>query len=173
MFVVSVRSSSIKAAALSVLLVACAMVGIYATGRSISVSVQSAKRGIDYSAADDAQRLSFLSQFGWDVVTEPVEVREIVIPAEFDTAYEQYNKFQLELGFDLSDYCAKRAKRWTYEVKNYPGYENSGLVQANIFVLDGKVIGGDICSIEKDGFMHSFAYPQKKENVSKDGQTAS
>ena len=164
MFIVSVKSSSIKAAVLSVMLVVCAVFGVYAAGRSVKASVSSAKSGISYSASDAAERIAFLAQFGWEIVPEPVEVREIVIPAEFDAAYEKYNELQREHGLDLSEYSAKRAKRWTYEIKNYPGYEASGLVQANIFVLDGKVIGGDICSLEKDGFMHGFINPDTKEN---------
>ena len=163
MFVVSVKKSSIKAAVLTVLLVASAMFGMYAASKSVAASVESAKNGIDYKAADASGRLSFLSQFGWEVEQDPVEVREVIIPAEFDTAYEQYNEMQKEHGLDLSRYRGKRAKRWTYEVKNYPGYEGSDLVQVNIFVLDGIVIGGDVCSLETDGFMKSLVYPQKEK----------
>lgn len=164
MFVVSVRKSAIKTGVLGILLVVCAVLGVYAAGRNVSATVESAKSGFDYKAADASGRLKFLSQFGWEVEQDPVEVREVIIPAEFDAAYEQYNKFQQEHGLDLSKYCGKRAKRWTYEVKNYPGYEGSDLVQANIFVLDGVVIGGDICSLETNGFMQSFIYPQKELN---------
>ena len=167
MFVVSVRKSAIKTGVLGVLLVVCAVLGVYAAGRNVSATVESAKSGFDYKAADASGRLKFLSQFGWEVEQDPVEVREVIIPAEFDAAYEQYNKLQQEHGLDLSKYCGKRAKRWTYEVKNYPGYEGSDLVQANIFVLDGVVIGGDICSLETNGFMQSFIYPQK-EKISTD-----
>ncbi|MBR2893486.1 MAG: DUF4830 domain-containing protein, partial [Clostridia bacterium] len=46
---------------------------------------------------------------------------------------------------------------WSYEIKNYPGYENTdGVIRGNILVYDGIVIGGDICSIELDGFMAGF-----------------
>ena len=171
MFVVSVRKSAIKTGVLGLLLVVCAMLGVYAAGRSVSASVESAKGGFDYKAADASGRLRFLSQFGWEVEQDPIEVREVIIPAEFDAAYEQYNKLQKEHGLDLSKYCGKRAKRWTYKVKNYPGYEGSDLVQASVFVLDGVVIGGDICSLESNGFMQSFLYPQK-EKTSTDVTTA-
>ena len=41
---------------------------------------------------------------------------------------------------DLTPYAGKRAKRWTYNIKNYPGYEgDSGTVQANILVYEGDV----------------------------------
>ena len=166
MFVVSVRKSAIKTGVLGVLLVVCAVLGVYAASKSISATVESSKNGYDYKAADASGRLRFLSQFGWEVAQDPVEVREVIIPAEFDAAYEQYNALQKEHGLDLSKYCGKRAKRWTYEVKNYPGYEGSDLVQANIFILDGVVIGGDICSLETNGFMRSFVYPRKEKSLS-------
>lgn len=160
MFVLSVKSSAIKATVLSVIMVLCATVGLVAAGKSVAVNVSRKSNGISYRASDAQERVSFLSQFGWEVEADPVEVREIIIPAEFDSAYDQYNDLQKEHGLDLSDYGGRRAKRWTYEVKNYPGYENtSGMIQANIFVLDGLVIGGDVCSLETDGFIQSFNFP--------------
>ena len=86
-------------------------------------------------------------------------VCEVIIPAEFDDVYEKYNELQKEQGFDLSLYASKRVKRWTYEITNYTGYENTGFIHANILVYDGKVIGGDVCSTELNGFMHGFAKP--------------
>lgn len=175
MFIVSVRSSSIKAVAVSVLLVACAAIGLVAAGKSVATAVMRSDSGISYLADNAAQRINFLAQFGWEVEEDPVEVSEVIIPAQFDAAYEDYNEMQKQHGLDLSKYGGRRAKRWTYEVKNYPGYESAdGLVQANIFVLDGAVIGGDICSLETDGFIQSFVYPQnQKENISSDVQTTS
>lgn len=173
MFIVSVRSSSIKTVALSVLLVACAAVGLVAAGKSVSTAVTRSASGISYLAGDATQRIAFLSQFGWEVEEDPVEVSEVIVPAEFDSAYSDYNEMQKQHGLDLAKYAGRRAKRWTYQVKNYPGYEAAdGLVQANIFVLDGAVIGGDICSLEQDGFIQSFIYPEKESNTS-DVQTTS
>lgn len=170
MFIVSVRSSAIKTGVLSVLLVACAAFGIFAAGKSVSAAVTADKTGLSYLAGNAAQRVDFLAQFGWEIDEDPVEVSEVIIPAEFDSAYKEYNDMQAGHGLDLSKYSGMRAKRWTYTVKNYPGYENNdGMVQANIFVLDGAVIGGDISSLEKDGFMQDFNYP--KENSSVYGET--
>ena len=87
---------------------------------------------------------------------EPLEVKEIIIPAEFDDVYEKYNDIQKEQGFDLTAYCSKRVKKWTYKVTNYPNYEGSDCIRATLLVFDGKVIGGDVCSVELDGFMHGF-----------------
>ena len=170
MLVVSVRSSAIKTGVLSVLLVACAAFGIFAAGKSVSAAVTADKTGLSYLAGNAAQRVDFLAQFGWEIDEDPVEVSEVIIPAEFDSAYKEYSDMQAGHGLDLSKYSGMRAKRWTYTVKNYPGYENNdGMVQANIFVLDGAVIGGDISSLEKDGFMQDFNYP--KENTSVYGET--
>ncbi len=90
-------------------------------------------------------------------------VAEVIIPSEFDDTYKAYNEIQKKQGFDLEKYKGSGVKRWTYEIKNYPGYaEDSGCIRANMLVCDGKVIGGDICSVELDGFMHGF---QVKENA--------
>ena len=86
----------------------------------------------------------------------------MIIPAEFDRGYEKYNEIQKAQNLDLMPYAGKRAKRWTYSIKNYPGYEGAdGTVQANILVYEGAVIGGDVCSTELDGFMQGFDFPTK------------
>jgi hypothetical protein len=105
-------------------------------------------------AKTNEQRIEFLKQFGWEVDAEPVEVVEVVIPTEFDDVYEKYNIIQKKQGFDLTGFKGKRMKRWTYTVKNYPDKKDN--VRANILVLDGKVAGGDVCSVELNGFMHGF-----------------
>ena len=85
-------------------------------------------------------------------------MREIVIPEEFDDVYLRYNELQKKQGLDLSKYRSKRVKRWTYIIKNYPGYsETDDCVRINLLVFDGCVIGGDVSSVELDGFMHTFA----------------
>ena len=159
MFVVSVKSSAIKSVLLCLLLAGCAALGVYAAHRSISAAGKADNAAVSYRASNAAERAEFLSQFGWEAGEDPLEVAEVLIPAEFDKAYEEYNSIQKQHGLDLSDYSGKRVKRWTYEIKNYPGYESSGLVQANLFVADGQVVGGDICSLEKNGFIQCFYFP--------------
>jgi hypothetical protein len=118
---------------------------------------------IRLSASNAAERLAFLSQFGWEVSEDPIEVSEVIIPAEFDETYEKYNGVQKEQDMDLKPFAGSRVKRWTYEVLNYPGYENQpGVVQANLLVSDGKVVGGDVCSLELGGFLHGFDFPTDK-----------
>ena len=120
-------------------------------GRETSALADS---GYTLEADGSAQRLDFLSQFGWQCDPEPVSVKEVVIPGKFNEVYTQYNELQKQQGFDLQQYSGRRAKLWTYTVTNYPGGVSD--VVANLLIIDGKVIGGDISSTLLDGFMHGF-----------------
>lgn len=165
MFVVSLKRDNIKKIIVGALIAVIVIVGVYflLTGSSDGEDDTATKNGISMKAADNKDRIAFLSQFGWEVTEDPIEVSEVIIPDEFDETYEKYNEIQKEQNLDLSGYKGKRVKKWTYEIKNYPSHENSdGIIRANILVFDGVVIGGDVCSIELDGFMHTFAFPDKQ-----------
>ncbi|MGI5967365.1 MULTISPECIES: DUF4830 domain-containing protein [Anaerotruncus] len=101
------------------------------------------------------QRITFLESFGWQVEPEEEEILEVKIPKELDEVYEKYNEIQKSQGCDLTKYGGKRCKRYTYIVLNYPDQPEN--VRANIVTYNGKIIGGDVCSVELDGFMHGFA----------------
>ncbi len=129
-------------------------------------STDADKTAVSYKAEDAAQRIAFLSQFGWKISEDPIEVSEVIIPSEFDKAYLQYNEMHKAQGLDLEPYKGMRAKRWTYDILNYPGYEGkSGYVQANLLVYEGRVIGGDICSLEQNGFMQGFDFPAAEQST--------
>lgn len=155
MFVFSLKSRGFKLAIICVLVALAAVATVLLLRTQVPVPADSA---ISYEAKDAKGRVDFLSQFGWEVNSEPVEVTEIVIPVELDEVYLQYNAIQLEQGLDLEAFCGCRAKRWSYTVKNYPD-ASEDYIRANLIICDGKVIAGDICSIEADGFMHGFARP--------------
>ena len=38
-------------------------------------------------------------------------------------------------------------------------------LEVGVQLLNGAVIGGDICSLEQDGFIQSFIYPEKRSNT--------
>lgn len=99
-------------------------------------------------------RIDFLEQFGWTVSETPTEEKNVTIPREFDKIMLSYNEFQRQMGLDLTKYKGKDIKRYTYEVTNYPEYE--GRVFANLLIYRNKVIGGDICSADANGFLQSF-----------------
>lgn len=164
MFVVSVKSSTLKSIAVFSLVAVLATIGgVYAVKKNKTAPV-SKMNGIVFKASTSEERLSFLSQFGWEVEEEPEEVKEVVIPTEFDDVYNQYNVIQKQQGLDLEKYKGARVKCWAYKVKNYPGYEDStAVIRANMLVFDGVVIGGDISSTELGGFMHTFDFPQNSK----------
>ena len=114
------------------------------------------KAGKYYLAArTNEERVKFLEQFGWQVSAEPIEIENVPIPARFNAVYENYNNIQKLQGLDLSKYKQQSCTRYTYQILNYKNAPNS--VRANILVLNNRVIGGDVCSVELDGFMHGFA----------------
>ena len=122
-------------------------------------------------ASTNEERVAFLKGFGWDVESNPMETREVMIPEVFNDVYTEYNKMQKSQGYDLKPYAGYRCMQYKYMVKNYPEYSE---VIATILVYDGKVLGGDLACAEVDGFMHGFArdsqyYGGKKpENVKSD-----
>jgi hypothetical protein len=160
MFVYSIKSSRLKYAILIIAGIALIVTLLLFTRGDRAAAGSNAIR----TAASTAQeRQAFLSQFGWEIGDDPIEVSEIIIPADFDDTYKKYNEIQLAQNFDLSNFQGRRVKRWTYEVLNYPGYEGRrGVVQANLLIDRGAVIGGDICSLELGGFIHGFDPPTER-----------
>jgi len=100
-------------------------------------------------------RIAFLSQFGWQVEPTPTESTTVTIPAEFDKVFASYNELQRRQGLDLSGYASRTVERYTYKITNYEGYD--GTVQANLLISRGRVIGGDVCSADTNGFIHGFS----------------
>ena len=155
MFIYSLRARTLKFFAVvcvSLVAVITLIAFVPAYGEDLSVS----KNGdINYSGIKtNEDRIEFLSQFGWEVKSEPIETAEVTIPAEFDKIFTGYNEIQKRQGLDLSAYKKKKLTRYTYEVTNYKG--ESGVVYANILVYRNKVVGGDICSADVKGFIHGF-----------------
>lgn len=158
MFVVSLSSKKIKKVLLPLLCFVFAVSAVvlfrcFSTTADKTSEVESVGKNI----TDSSQILTFISTFGWEVDEEPDEVREVIIPAEFDDVYNNYNAIQLKQGYDLQKYAGERVKRWTYTIKNYPEYVDQECIKINILVYKGEVIGGDVCSVRLDGFMHGFS----------------
>ena len=159
MFVYSVKTSKAKIAALLIAVgaIVIALFLVVSRGKQPAAANESA---VKYKASTAAERIAFLSQFGWKIYEDPVEVSEVIIPEDFDAGYAEYAEMNKAQGLDLEPYKGMRAKRWTYDILNYPGLENkSGIVQANLLIFDGRVIGGDICSLEQGSFMNGFDFP--------------
>ena len=140
--------------ALTVLITLIAFVPTYtaSVGGSADVDNEITYNFEKVKSAADA--VTFLSQFGWEVQGEPVEVKTVTLPAEFDKVFAAYNELQKELGLNLQKFKGKDVTRYTFTVTNYEGYE--GTVYANVLVYRNRVIGGDICSADVSGFVHGF-----------------
>lgn len=154
MFIYSVKASSIRfftVLTLSVALLTTLIVLIPAY-EPLSVSASETVRFDKIKTNED--RVSFLGQLGWKVAENPLETVAVTIPDEFDAVFLEYNNLQKEIGLDLSRYKRKDVMRYTYQVENYPDYQ--GLVYANILVYKNKIIGGDICSADLNGFVTSL-----------------
>ncbi len=91
---------------------------------------------------------SLLASLGYDF-SENYTKKTFTIPNEFDLVYNNYNAIQKEAGYDLLPYRGKECIMYTYEIYNHP----FGKCNANIIVYKGKIIGGDISSVNLDGFM--------------------
>ena len=116
-------------------------------------------------------RVAYLADFGWQVSPEPIATQEMLIPKEMDESYNEYlalQSGQVDIliiptgeqsgqGFDLEKYAGKRAKRYTYEITNYPTGEAG--VQVNLLIYKNTVIAGEVLSPQLDGFLHGLAMP--------------
>ena len=161
MFVYSLRASTLKffavvCVALTALIMMIAFIpgydgeqGFITTGKENEISYEKIKTEED--------RVNFLAQFGWQVKGEALERADITIPKEFDKIFTGYNEIQKRQGLDLSKYKGKTVSRYTYEISNYEG--ESEKVYANVIVYRNRVIGGDICSANVNGFIHGFEKP--------------
>ena len=158
MFIYSLKASTLKFIAVVVISIGLliTLVSIIPNGvETVYAASDTENIKINYrDIKTNDDRINFLKQFNWEVSPEPVEIAEIIIPKEFDAIYKKYNEVQKAQSLNLEKYKNKPVKRYTYEIPEYPGY--NGKVYANLLVYKEKVIGGDICSAEINGFMHGF-----------------
>lgn len=106
----------------------------------------------------NAQRVEYLRNCGWEVVEEPVETFQFLLPEKLEEPYASYNDLQLSQGFDLRPYCGRQLARYTYTLTNYPDRPEG--VQANLYVCDGQIIGGDIFCSGAGGFQEALLSAQ-------------
>ena len=155
MFIYSFKASTIRFFAIIVLSVAAIITLVALIPKYEPTSVYTENQKVTYSKiVTNDDRRNFLSQFGWQTAEAPVDEAEVKIHVKFDTVYESYNTLQTKQGLNLEKYKNKDVTRYTYEITNYSDYD--GKVLANIIVYKNKVIGGDICSADVNGFLHGF-----------------
>ena len=157
MFIYSLRASTLKffgVIALSLLTLAALVFFIpaYDGGAIESSAVLADGQTVEFTGIKtEEDRLNFISSLGWEVKAQPIEEEKVTIPAEFDRVLSEYNILQQQQGLDLAKFKRKKATRYTYEVTNYTGWD--GPVYLNLLVCRNRIIGGDICSADANGFV--------------------
>lgn len=153
MFIYALRATTLKLFGIvllaAVLLVSLAvMIPVYGDD---TLAAQAEGQEISYvKIKTNEDRIGFLKQFGWEVQETPEE-EEVRLPAEFDRVFSSYNEIQKRQGLDLTKYAGRKAMRYTYKVINKQ--DTSGDVYATVIVYKNRIIGGDLCSPGKDGFV--------------------
>lgn len=117
----------------------------------------SAQTSAPTASSNDA-RVKFLTDFGWEVTTSPVESSQVKIPDKTSDVFERYNALQKTQGYDLSKYAGKKVMRYVYKVNNCPGATEP--VYATLLVYKNQVIGGDITDTAAKGRIRGFKMPE-------------
>ena len=107
-------------------------------------------------------RVGFLTNFGWEVASSPVESGQVRIPEEASEVFDRYNKLQKSQGYDLTQYAGKNVMRYVYKVNNFPGAAEP--VYATVLVYKNQIIGGDITDTAAGGKVQGFK--MNKDNTS-------
>lgn len=104
----------------------------------------------EVSCKTTEERVSYLESLGWK--TDGTESnKQVIIPSAFNDVYNDYNEIQKQQGFDLEEHKGKQVEFYTYNICNYGSNDN---VVADLMVLDGALIGADLCDTSADsGFL--------------------
>ena len=117
------------------------------------------------------QRREFLNAFGYVISDEPIDVRTVTVPKEFNDVYTKYNIMQKSQGFDLKPFKGRECQQYIYLVNNYPNTTKE--IHATLLVYEGLIIGGDVSCAEVDGFMHGFAMDSARYGEAESAKTES
>ena len=103
-------------------------------------------------------RVKFLTDFGWDVTTSPVESSQVKIPDASSEVFDRYNALQKSQGYDLSKFAGKKVMRYVYKINNFPGATEP--VYATLLVYKNEIIGGDVTNTAAGGKIRGFKMPE-------------
>jgi hypothetical protein len=154
MFIYTIRASSLKFFLVLILSVA-ALATLIAVIPQYDAEGDAAVVNTIYTGIKtNADRIEFISRFGYAVNPENYETETVKIPEEFDAAYAEYNEIQRAQGLNLKNYRGKTVTRYSYYVSNYEGY--NGKVIITLLVYKNRIIGGDVTGMDGEGFVHGF-----------------
>ena len=103
------------------------------------------------SLSDTESRCAYLAALGYQADASSEDLREILLPKEFDRILQDYNALQLSQGFDLRPFAGKSCLCCSYDLTGFPGRD--GRVIATLYIRRGRVIAGDIHTAAADGFI--------------------
>lgn len=105
---------------------------------------------IEVACSTTEERLEYIKSLGWETDNNE-EVKSITIPEKWGDVYNRYNTIQKKQGFNLEEHKGKQASVYTYNITNY---KDNKRVIANLIVVDGVLVGADLCDTSaKDGFL--------------------
>ena len=149
------RKTPLRKKALTVLLIVGVLILLFLTARSLFF------KGGSYDLTTTEGRAAYLDSLGWEIDPETESFRTVVVPDALEGIMEQYNKMQLQQGYDLNRHLGESCLQYCYDVRNYPGQE--GRVVVSLYLQDGEIIAADIHSTALNGFMHGLTKSDAKE----------
>lgn len=108
----------------------------------------------DFDLTQLPGRQAYLRSLGWEIDPETEAFRTVLVPEELTGIMAQYNKLQLQQGYDLNLHLGETCLQYTYEVTNYA--DADGKVIVSLYLQDGQIIAADIHSTALNGFMHGL-----------------
>lgn len=107
---------------------------------------------------DTAAQVEFLTSLGWQVEAAPIETLDLRLPETWDEEWEAYADMQAQQELPFADFAGSAVQRVTYAVTNYPHIRDG--VQANLYLCEGQLIGGDIIFTGQGGFQTDLRFPK-------------
>ncbi|MDL2287568.1 DUF4830 domain-containing protein [Eubacteriales bacterium OttesenSCG-928-G02] len=155
MFIYTLKASTIKFFAV-LLLSVIALVTLIVLVPDYAAVGEVAAITVDYSnikSGDDC--IEFIEKLGYTIDSAATTTENITIPDEFDAVYTKYNDLQRSQGLNLKKYRGKTATKYSFFITNYNS-DYDGRVMITILTYKNKIIAGDICGVDGEGFVHGF-----------------
>ena len=119
----------------------------------IVLIVSNGKAVVNTAANEVSDIVEFIEQNGWVIDYSSLRTSIKKIPDNFDIVYSDYNELQREQGFDLRALRGKSVCQYTYNVLNFPGYEENDDIFVNVLMYDGIICAADIYCTSINGFI--------------------
>ncbi len=150
MFVFSLKASRLKAFCILMLCVfgfAVILSVLPEAGASVNVNkIEGVKELSKIDVKTDEGRMEYFAALGYGVDKNAVSTAGEMLPKELDGVLLKYNKLQRAQGYDISKYCGKKLKSYSYSVSSFPDDTNfeKGDYIATIICYKNKVVAADL-----------------------------